>query len=342
MKLSIVVPSNRTTMRIQARLLQICSLAGEDVEVVIRDNSNDPGKAEFLSKISMENCRCVMVPPCSIVENFNESLKLARGEFVILAADDDFVGEKAVVAIVQKINDVAGDQTVVGITGDYVSEELDRTTLIKYPPLDSLSVEERIRNFVDVRRNMVVYSALRTRLCQEALDFVSNMPFDFVYRDWMYVLIMLMSGRWANIGRAICYYDFSGWGTPGAYFMRTLPAFTSVGIDPSIVHFQELLPALEGCLLAQSPLFNREASKEARSAVTRMWYARWHHQFATVQAPRIGSAAEKIAIGLREKWLRKTDVSFSELLDDISDFMSIHNPKTGAVYKAYWSFFLVN
>lgn len=342
MKLSIVVPSNRTSMRSRARLLQICTFAGKDVEVIIRDNSNDPDKAEFLSKITSENCRVVLVPPCGPKENFDESLKMATGDFVLFAGDDDFIDEKAISAILHQIGNIGADSSIVGITGDYIIERASSTGVIKYPPLDSWNVEERCRNFIDVRCNLIFYSAIRTSVCREVLDFVYKMPFTFAYRDWVYVLILLISGRWVNIGRAICYYDFSDWEAPGAYFLKNIPFFKAIDVDVSIIHLQELLPCLEGCLLAQSPLFNRDVSKEARAAVTRMWYGRWHQQFAGVRVPQSGTEVEKIAIGLREKWLRKTDISFPELLDDLTNFMSIHSPKTGAMYKAYWGFFLDN
>ena len=107
-KLSIVMPSNRTGPAACARVLDACSCASEDVEIIVRDNSGNKEKREVLSLISRHNCNFHFVDPCGATENGLETLRFVKGDFIFSTADDDVIHRRAIPAVVDLIEQCGG------------------------------------------------------------------------------------------------------------------------------------------------------------------------------------------------------------------------------------------
>ncbi|MBI3702564.1 MAG: hypothetical protein HY244_01620, partial [Rhizobiales bacterium] len=69
MQLSILLATNRTGLLAFSRIAQACSWASPDIEVIVRDNSGDPQKREFLAHCKRDHCNIVIAEPCDMRTN---------------------------------------------------------------------------------------------------------------------------------------------------------------------------------------------------------------------------------------------------------------------------------
>lgn len=86
MQLSIIIPTHRHDLLALSRIAQACSWARPDIEVIVRDNSGNAEKRAALKHLQREHCTIISVDECEPRENFVESLRLAKGEFVFMLA----------------------------------------------------------------------------------------------------------------------------------------------------------------------------------------------------------------------------------------------------------------
>jgi len=114
-QLSILIGTNRPSLLACSRIAQACSWAGPNVEVIVRDNSGDARKRALLSQFQRDNCKIIIAEPCDALTNASEILKLAKGDFVFLLADDDFGFDHAVASLPGMIEQIGSDQSVAGI-----------------------------------------------------------------------------------------------------------------------------------------------------------------------------------------------------------------------------------
>src|ERR1041384_4361563 len=98
-QLSILMGTNRADLLACSRIAQACSWAGPNIEVIIRDNSGDVKKRALLPHFRRDNCNIIIAEPCDALTNVSEIIKLAKGEFIFLVADDDFCFDHAISAI---------------------------------------------------------------------------------------------------------------------------------------------------------------------------------------------------------------------------------------------------
>ncbi len=90
MKLSIMVPSHSTGPQVLSNILNVCAMATDDIEVIVRDNSENSEKQYFLSRINEKNCRIIIAKECPGLENHRLLLEEAQSDFVYEMADDDY------------------------------------------------------------------------------------------------------------------------------------------------------------------------------------------------------------------------------------------------------------
>ena len=336
-KLSIVMPTNRTGLSAWARILDACSCANDQVEVIVRDNSGDPKKADAISRLSGKNCRILVAEPCGPAENSEKAAGLARGDFIFFVADDDILPQLATSPILETIDRYSQDRSVSGITGDYVIEWSRKTTLLRYPPLDAPAALQRIAPFLGARLNVFFYSVVRRQLIQDALlSFARSLPFQFVFMDWLVALMYLASGRFVGIERALYHPDITNWDSE-ASFRICLRSYHQCGLDGSALRLQCLLQAFEGAKIVLGKYPGIHLSPDERQAVAALWFRHWHAEFCkSLDWTDPASRFDQQALALCRKWSQITDISLEPLLTDLAGYFSLSNPEGAQKYFNFW------
>ena len=91
--LSVIVPTKNRAKYANKTVRQILQVCGKDVEIVVQDNSTDDILEKMLADIKrLENLKYNHIYELlSFVDNFDQALQLATGEYVIMVGDDDGV-----------------------------------------------------------------------------------------------------------------------------------------------------------------------------------------------------------------------------------------------------------
>ena len=175
MKISVLIPTNRTSYSAIARVMESASLDPERFEVIIRDNSENPEKRAILESINSPACRLLTVPNRGSVENTVEILRAATGEFVIYLADDDWISTRGLAQLHAVGARAVADPSVSGLTGSYLIETSDATGFFKFDGLDSPDARRRLTGYLQANGpNVLYYAAIRRSLMMFTLQFVCS------------------------------------------------------------------------------------------------------------------------------------------------------------------------
>ncbi len=136
MQLSILIATNRKGLLACSRIAQACSWAGPNLEVIVRDNSGDAQKRTLLPHFRRDNCNIIIADPCDGLTNLSECLRLVKGEFVFLLADDDFCFDHAIASLPSVLAQCRNDPSVVGVTGAYAVEASQGSSIVSYQNLE--------------------------------------------------------------------------------------------------------------------------------------------------------------------------------------------------------------
>ena len=212
MQLSILIGTNRTGLLACSRIAQACSWAGPNLEVIIRDNSGDAEKRALLPQFRRDNCNIILAEPCDGLTNFSEILRLAKGDFVFLLADDDFGFDHAIAALPGILDRCGKDPSVVGVTGAYPVESSQGTSIVSYPNADSDDVVTRVSGFLSYSgANILHYAPMRREIVQSVFAFMSTLPFYFSFHDQVVCLRYLLHGKFVRLNRLLYLYDVGVW-----------------------------------------------------------------------------------------------------------------------------------
>jgi len=337
MKLSILMPSHRTGLSACSRILEACSWASDDIEVIVRDNSGDAAKRSFLSQIrnKPDNCRIICVPEDGIYENMIALMEAARGDFIFFSADDDLCSRGSINAVCAAIKQCGDDDSVVGVTGHYLFETTAGSQLMGYSQVDSPAPADRINSYFALGLNLIYYSAVRRTTWLELCRWVGSLPMRFTYLDLVMVVLALLSGRYIDIKRMIYIYDFTGW-EGGLKFEKDYALYQAAGIDRSALYLHGLFCAFEGTKVILSDLFAKNLTVQERMGAATRWYQ-------AVLGSTVPANPETVldiyASQLRAKWLQTQKVDLDTLLADLSDFLDLATEdKAQALrYREYWS-----
>jgi glycosyltransferase involved in cell wall biosynthesis len=105
---SIIIPT-KDRSQYAASTIQACLSAGENIEVIVADSSQDERLLESLKDSTVfERITYIKTDPeFSVVDNFNEAISHTTGEYAICIGDDDFVtSEITVIAKYAKTNQI--------------------------------------------------------------------------------------------------------------------------------------------------------------------------------------------------------------------------------------------
>jgi tetratricopeptide (TPR) repeat protein len=339
-KLSLVMPTNRTGLATCARILDACSCADENVEVIIRDNSGDAAKRDILSRISVENCRVLLVDPCDAVENSRKATALSQGEFVFCIADDDVLHRASINPTLELIGRCAADKSVIGITGTYLIDGYGGTRVFRYPQLDSKSAQYRVGNYLkDIGSNAINYSVLRRSVLNTVLSFCSKVPLWFSFSDQILALMYLACGRFGRIEQILYQYNCLNWDSPERALQSDLRYLRHCGLDGATVRFMWLICGFEGAKIVQGKLNILELSRNERENLATLWMQNMYSRFLVTMSHRTDptSHLDREALSLCNKWKGTSPpLNFEPLLADISEFFSLTDRAIGEKYYEFW------
>jgi Glycosyl transferase family 2 len=337
-KLSILLPTHRHSMLACSRIAQACSWAGPDIEVIVRDNSGDARKRDLLTRFQHDNCKIVTVDPCEPGENFSEILRLATGDFVFCLGDDDLFFDHAIGDLPGAIAQIGADRSFIGITGTYAVETSKETSLASYQNINSDDARTRVAGFLSYQGpNVLFYSVVRRELVNRVFDFMSAMPFNFSFHDQILCMLYLGSGKFFRLQRLMYLYDMGLWETPESAQKRDLDFYKDAGLDPAINKLHWILCGFEGASLIVNSDMPAMLAPAQRQPIADLWFSLMFARFKNVPRLTFGSNLAGEADKLCAKFQSSTgQLSFQNILADISDFISLFSKSGAQSYFEFW------
>jgi hypothetical protein len=338
-QLSILIPTHRQGLQVCSRIIQACSWAGPDIEVIVRDNSGSAEKRELLARFRAKNCNIIAAEPCGPLYNYAETLRLAKGEFVLQLADDDFCFDRAIQAMPELLAQARDDHSIIGVTGAFAIEGSQGSAVIAYPDVDSPDLSKRIAGYFGYNGvNVLMYAPLRRALAQRVFEFMSSMPTYFSFHDQIQCLLYLMSGKFLRISRLIYGYDVGPWENPASAEQRDLEFYRGCGLDPAINKLHWFICGFEGAALALNSDFFPDIPRTQRQWVADRWFSAMFARFAGQRRQVFDSALAGEAEALYAKLVTSTSqLSFDGVLVQISAFMALCSKERGERYFAFWN-----
>lgn len=338
MQLSILFATNRKGLLACSRIAQACSWASPDIEVIVRDNSGDAEKREFLAHCRRDYCNIVIAEPCDILTNTSETLRLATGEFIFTLADDDFCFDHAIPRLSGLIAQFGSDPSVVGVTGGYVVETTQGSSVVSYPNIESDDVTTRITGFLSYgNANIMHYAPIRGEIVRRIFDFINAMPALFSFHDQIICLLYLLNGKFVRLNRLMYLYDVGVWEKAETAQKRDLGFYADAGLDPAINKLHWFLCGFEGAVLARNSDVFPEYSIAQRQAVADRWFATMFARFKGHARLTFGSSfadeGEELCVKLRTS---TGQLSFQNMLAEICGFMALISKSKAQSYFDFW------
>jgi hypothetical protein len=339
MHLSILVPTHRSDLQACSRIVQACSWAGPNLEVIVRDNSGNAQKRDLLGQIKHDHCNIVMVDPCSIIENHTEIVRLAKGDYIFVVADDDFGFDRAMASLPGLIGQHAGDRSVIGITGMYAVEHGNGSSIVGYDNLDSDDVTARVTGYLAHQGvNVLVYSPVRKELFQRVFAFIGSLPFPFSFHDQISCLLYLLNGKFARLKRLMYLYDVGGWETAQSAQKLDLAYYNVSKLDPAINKLHWFLCGFEGAVLIRNSDMFPDYALPQRQNMADRWFSTMYMRFTNSSREAYGSRLTRDAELLCEKWKRSAGrLSFHDMLGEIASFIALSSKDGSQKYYDYWN-----
>jgi hypothetical protein len=332
------MPTHRRGLLACARIVQACSWAGPNIEVIVRDNSGDAEKRKLLETVRNDHCNIIFAGPCESLENFSEILRIAKGEFVFCVADDDYCFDHGIAAVPQMLDQFGGNPAVIGMTGAYAVENSQGSAVVAYPDVDSDDVATRINGYLNYTgANVLVYSVLRRALVERLFAFMNAMPHYFSFHDQIHCLIYLLSGKFLRLKRLLYLYDVGIWEAPESAQQRDLDFYKVAGLDPAINKLHWFLCGFEGAVLALNAEMFSHVPQPQRQKVADRWFSAMFARFVSQKRLAFDSAFGGEADRLCEKLRTSTgQLSFQGMLAEISGFIALSSPQQAERYFAFW------
>jgi hypothetical protein len=338
-QLSILIPTNRRGMLVCSRLAQACSWAGPNIEVIIRDNSGDAEKAALISHFRSENCNVIVAKPCHGLENSSEIIRMAKGDFIFLVADDDACFEHGIAALPPLLDQANRDASVIGVAGSFAVESSRQSAVVAYEDTDSEDLEARIGGYLKYGGpNILQYSPVKADVLRRVFGFMSAMPFFFSFHDQIMCLLYLMNGRFLRLQRLLYLYDVGPWEEREGGQKQDMKFYESAGLDPAINKLHWFLCGFEGATLVRNAVgLFPDHPLNVRQRVADIWFSMMYMRFKHGSRMSFDSAfageADKLCAKLQTA---AGKLSFQEMLSDISDFFSLFSREQGRQYFAFW------
>ena len=341
-QLSILIATHRHGLLASSRIAQVCSWAGPDIEVIVRDNSGNAQKRKLLAqfgRLQPYNCNIVISEPCGVLENFAELLRIAKGEFVYLLADDDFGFDRAVTALSGVIEKVGNDPSVAGVTGGYLIEASSGSSIVSYQDSDASDVGARVAGYLKFQGpNVLLYAAIRRELVTRIVAYMGTMPFLFSFHDQIVCLLYLLNGKFLKLQRLLYLYDMGPWEVPETAQKRDFEFYTQSELDPAINKLHWFLCAFEGAALIRNADVFPDFPLSQRQPIADLWFSAMFHRFKSQARLTFGSSFVGEADRLCAKLQKTTgQMSFQEMLTELSSFMALSSKDQAQRYFDFWN-----
>jgi hypothetical protein len=338
-RLSILMASNRPHLLACSRIAQACSWAGPDVEVIVRDNSGDAQKRALLPQFQRDNCNIIIAEPCDVRTNTSEILKLAKGEFIFILADDDFCFDHAIAALPELIKQIGNDKSVAGVTGAYAVELTQNSAILEYKDVDSDNPATRVAGYLSFGGpNVLTYAPVRRELVQRTFGFLRTQPFLFSFHDQIICLLYLLNGKFVRLKRLLYLYDVGPWEKYESAQDRDVSFYKGVGLDLAINKLHWILCAFEGAVTIRNSHLFPDYPMEQRQPIADLWFYAMFHRFKSQERLTFGSSLAGEADKLCDK-LRKMSgrMSFHDMLADLAAFMALSSKDDAQRYFDVWN-----
>lgn len=338
-RLSILIPSNRVNLTAYSRIVQACSWAGPNLEVIVRDNSGSAAKRQMLAQIERENCQIIVSEPCGPFENWTQLLRLAQGDFVFFLSDDDACFDRAIAALPEMIEGIVDDQSVTGIAGACAIESLHGSSIVAYPDIDSDDALTRISGYLSSNGpSVLISSPVRREVLKRTFDLINAMPFSFSFHDQIICLLYLLSGKFLRLKRLMYLYDNRNWDSSETGQQIDLSFYTAAKLDPAINKLHWFLCGFEGATLIRNLNTIPNYTLAQRQAMTDRWFTTMFIRFRDHKRADFGSPLSRDADMLCEKWkLVAGRLLFQDMLADICEFISLSSKDNSQKYHDFWT-----
>ena len=338
MRLSILIATNRTGLLACSRIAQACSWASPIIEVVIRDNSGDAQKRDFLAHCRRDHCNIVIAEPCDGLTNFSELLKLANADYVFLLADDDSGFDHAIPSVAQLIEKFGKDPSVAGVTGAYVVETTQGSTILTYPNIEDDDVTARVTGFLSYSGpNILHYAPIRRDVVLRVFAFMNTLPGYFSFHDQVVCLLYLLNGKFVRLNRLMYMYDIGVWERSDSAQKRDLDFYREAGFDPATNLLHWFLCGFEGAVLVRNAHVFPNHPLAQRQAIADVWFSTMYGRFKGHKRIHFESKYTAEAEKLRDKWLQLSGrLSFPDLLKDLCGFIALFSPEKAQLYFEFW------
>ena len=338
MQLSILLTTNRTGLLACSRIAQACSWASPEIEVIVRDNSGDAQKREFLALCRRDNCNIVIAEPCDMRTNFSEIFRLAKGEFVFIIADDDFCFDHAIASLPGVLGQCSKDPSVAGVTGAYAVEGSQGTSIASYQNAESDDVEARVNGYLSYSGpNVFLYAPMRREIVQRVYGIIHAMPALFSFHDQVMALLYLLNGKFVRLNRLLYLYDVGVWEVGNSAQKRDVDFYKDAGLDPAINKLHWFLCGFEGAVLARNSDIFPEYPIAQRQVIADRWFSEMFMRFKGHARLTFGSRFTGEADKLCEKLLTSTgQLSFQNMLTEICSLIALFSKDNAQRYYDFW------
>jgi len=339
MQLSILLATNRTSLLACSRIAQVCSWAGPNIEVIVRDNSGDLRKRQLLPHFQRDHCNIIIAEPCDGPTNFSEILRLAKGEFVFPMADDDFCFDGAIASLPGVLGKYSKDSSVVGVTGAYAVEGSQGTSIASYQNAESDDVVARVDGYLSYSGpNVFVYAPMRREIVQRVFAFMNELPFYFSFHDQIFSLLYLLNGKFVKLQRLLYLYDVGPWGAAETAQKRDVDFYKEAGLDPAINKLHWFLCGFEGAVLARNSDIFPDYPIAQRQVIADRWFSGMFMRFKGHPRLTFESRFTGEADKLCAKLLTSTgQLSFQGMLAEICSLIALFSKDHAQRYHDFWS-----
>lgn len=339
MKISIALPSNRTTDAALARIFELGSLDPTRFEVIVRDNSGDARKRQALESVKGPAVKLIFATGAGPFENAIAAVRAATGDYIFPFADDDWLFARGLTSLYELASAQLSDPKVAAITGVYLVESSRGCGPFSYEGIADATPLDRLQAFLNANvANYLYYSAVKTNVARFCFDLLDVIPTHFSFHDQLLSLSYLAHGTVPRVGRLLYSYDIGEWETLQATLSKDRSMYAKAGLPKEIDRLHWLLCGLEGALLMRSARIETSTGR-ANSDLGDLWFQFMFSRFVHLDRE---NGLEETPLGLstkrvRKKWADARSVDFSELLMDITETFEIANPALGEAYFKFWS-----
>jgi hypothetical protein len=337
-QLSILMATHRHGLLACSRIAQACSWSGPDLEVLVRDNSGDAQKRALLPHFRRDYCNIVIAEPCDGLTNFSETLRLAKGDFVFLLADDDFCFDHAIAALPGMLHEIGGDPATVGVTGAYAVETSQGSAVVSYQNVEADDAALRVAGFLAYEGpNILHYAPVRRDVMLGVFDFMNTLPFYFSYHDQIVCLLYLLNGKFARLKRLMYLYDMGPWERAVTAQKRDVDFYRDAGLDPAVNQLHWFLCGFEGAVLIRNADVFPDHALALRQVIADRWFSSMFIRFKGQERSKFASRFAGESEKLRAKLLTSTgQLAFDGMLAEICDFLALMSQDQAQRYFTFW------